>query len=218
MPRKENFEERPISSRRLEAFTDGVFAIAATLLVLDLSVDTLGKGIHTDAELWKALGGMSNEFLSFAISFLIMGLLWSVHTWQFEYVDHVTHTLATMNTIRLFGVVLVPFTTSLNSTYSELVLGRLLLPLNFLFVILLGTIQWYYATSSKRGLVTRLSPDEIRSTRIGSIAAVFSSVAVVILAPFFGPWAFFAFFLNFAFEAAAGRIRPPRLRRDDRPA
>ena len=96
----------------------------------------------------------------------------------------------------------MPFTTSLNSTYSELVLGRLLLPLNFLFVILLGTIQWYYATSSKRGLVTRLSPDEIRSTRIGSIAAVFSSVAVVILAPFFGPWAFFAFFLNFAFEAS----------------
>lgn len=205
MPSK---EERAISSRRLEAFTDGVFAIAATLLVLDLSVTALGKSIHTNAALWAALGSISDNAISFVISFLILGTLWSIHVWQFEYVHKVTHMLVFLNTLRLLGVVLVPFTTSLNGAYSDLIAGRLLLPLNFLFVTLLGAIQWFYAASPRLGLVSGLSADELRSTRIGSLASVFSSVVVVGLAPFFGPWAFFAFFLNYAADGVTGLSKP----------
>jgi uncharacterized membrane protein len=213
MPSK---EERTISSRRLEAFTDGVFAIAATLLVLDLSVDALGKSIHTDSALWAALGSMADNVISFVISFLILGTLWSIHVWQFEYVHKVTHMLVFLNTLRLLGVVLVPFTTSLNGTYSSLMAGRILLPLNFLFVTLVGAIQWFYATSPRTGLVSGLAADEVRSTRVGSLASVISSVVVVCLAPFFGPWAFFAFFLNYAADGVAGLSKPKAAARERR--
>ncbi len=200
MPRAQRSQNRAISSRRLEAFTDGVFAIASTLLVLDLSIDKLGPNIANNPDLWSALGGMAPEFLSFGISFLVLGALWSVHTWQFEYVSRVTQPLATLNTVRLLGVVLIPFTTSLNSSYTDLLAGRLLLPLNFLFVTIIGAVQWFYATNPARHLTEGLTETETRFARRRSIATCLSAAIVVVLAPFVGSWAFLAFLLNFAAE------------------
>lgn len=119
-------EERTLSPRRLEAFSDGVFAIAATLLVLDLSVENLGA-ITSNDQLWRALGSISESLLSFVISFLLLCMLWMVHARQFEHVVRVDNTVLWLNCLRLLGVVLIPFTTSLNADFSGLLLGRLVL-------------------------------------------------------------------------------------------
>ena len=85
-----------VSTRRLEAFTDGVFAIAATLLVLDLTVNDL-SGATTDAELWHGHVGMWPAISSFAISFFLLCLLWSIHVRQFEFIPRVDTTITAVH-------------------------------------------------------------------------------------------------------------------------
>ena len=195
---------QPVSTRRVEAFTDGVFSIAATLLVLDLTIDGFGKA-ETNDQLWHDLLGLQQNLLSFVISFLLLCFLWSVHVRQFEYLERVDSTLTLLNTVRLLGVVLIPFTTSLNSEYSELLAGRLALPLNFLFVVAMGVAQWEYATTSKRGLVEGLSVETRRRYRTNGFVAVGLGVVVVLLAVFVGPWAFLVYLLSAFLQRVVNR-------------
>lgn len=200
-------QRRLLSPRRLEAFSDGVFAIAATLLVLDLSVDHLGS-ISSNDQLWLALGSISESVLSFVISFLLLCMLWMVHARQFEHVRRVDDTVLWLNSLRLLGVVLIPFTTSLNADFSELLLGRLVLPLNFLWVLLFDWALWRYVTTSSRGLLGEMSDDELRASSRRALGAVITGLIVVLLAPFIGSWAFLAFAVGPPLDAALrGRRR-----------
>ena len=115
--------EATFSTRRLEALTDGVFAIAMTLLVLDLTTSELGD-LHSSADLWNALLQESSGFISFGVSFLLLGSLWAVHTRQFEFIKSADRRMLFINNLRLFTVVLVPLTTSLSASYDSLALGR----------------------------------------------------------------------------------------------
>jgi len=194
-----------VSTRRLEAYTDGVFAIAATLLVLDLSIGGFGA-INSDKRLWDALTGIGDNLLSFVISFLLLCLLWTVHTRQFEHVRHVDSVVLILNSLRLLAVVLIPFTTSINSAYNSLPLGRLLMPANFFVVVLLGSVQWFYLTTPGRGLLEGISDEQIRAGRWGSLTAVMVAAVVAVLAPLIGSWAFAFFALNSFIEALLARV------------
>lgn len=184
-----------LSTRRLEAFTDGVFAIAATLLVLDLTVRELGS-IATDRQMWDGLLSLWPTVLNVAISFLLLGLLWSIHMRQFEYIERVNGTLIWLNIVRLLGVVLVPFTTRLNNEYSEFLAGRILLPVNFLAIVVLGAWQWFYATAPRHGLTANLTPTAIHNTRTHALTAVVLACAVVPLSAWVGSLAFLLFALD----------------------
>lgn len=199
-------QPRLLSPRRLEAFSDGVFAIAATLLVLDLSVDHLGS-IGSNDQLWLALGAISESVLSFVISFLLLCMLWMVHARQFEHVRRVDDTVLWLNSLRLLGVVLIPFTTSLNADFSELLLGRLVLPLNFLWVLLFDWALWRYVTTSPRALLGELSTEEVRASSRRALGAVIIGLVVVLLAPVIGSLAFLAFAVAPLADAAVSRRR-----------
>lgn len=197
-----------VSTRRLEAYTDGIFAIAATLLVLDLSIDGFGA-VKSDGRLWDALVGLGDHFTSFIISFLLLCLLWVVHTRQFEHVRRVDSTVLTLNSLRLLAVVLIPFTTSINSAYNALPLGRALMPANFFAVILFGSMQWFYLTAQGRGMVEGMTPERVRATRWANVTVVVVGAGVVALAPFIGSWAFALFVVN-------GPIETGLMRRDSK--
>lgn len=185
-------DDRLISPRRLEAFSDGVFSIAATLLVLDLSVDHLGA-ITGNGELWEALGSISGSMLSFVISFLLLCMLWMVHARQFEHVGRVDTTVLWLNSLRLLGIVLIPFTTSLNADFGDMLIGRIVLPLNFMFVLVLGWALWRYVSLPSRGLVHSLTAADRAAIGARGRIAMLTGALVVVLAPFIGSWAFLAF-------------------------
>ena len=147
---------------RLEAFTDGVFAIAATLLVLDLTSHAFGE-ISSDAEMWAALGGMWELFLNFALSFVLLCLLWMTHVQQFEHIARVDATLIWLNNGRLLFIVLVPFATGLTTEYSEWLAGRLLMPVAFFLAILFSWLQWMWAVRRRATML----PDLVRRRRPG---------------------------------------------------
>jgi uncharacterized membrane protein len=134
---------RTFPTRRTESLTDAVFAIAMTLLVLGLSVPVLSSNA-TNQDLWQALAKMRPSFTGFLISFLILGVMWSVHMRMFEQLDTIDERVSKLNIFRLLMVVLLPFTTSLTATYPGLLPAQLLYPLNLFFLALATYLQGLY--------------------------------------------------------------------------
>src|SRR5438445_7772295 len=98
MPVPSPFKFPPIalSKGRLEALSDGVFAIVMTLLVLDLKVPDLPRHVAT-AELAQALKHESPLFLTFFITFLISGVFWYLHQLSFHWIHRLDRKLIVIN-------------------------------------------------------------------------------------------------------------------------
>lgn len=184
---------RLFSTRRIEALTDGVFAIAMTLLVLDLNVPQLAGNV-TNQGLWQALTQLGPNFLSFVLSFLILGIMWSVHMRQFEYIEKVDRTVVSLNTLRLFVVVLIPFTTSLNGHYSNLLVGEIFYPINLFLLALITYIQGLYV-SNHHSFYRNYNKPQVDAGLGRSLAFVIVAGGVCIATVFVGALAFFGFLL-----------------------
>lgn len=105
---------------RLVAFSDGVFAIAMTLLVLSLTVPNLsGSTEKVNHELWEALREQWPEVLSYAISFAVIGRYWLVHHRVFRLVRRADGPLLVWNLALLGFIALVPFPTELLGRYGD---------------------------------------------------------------------------------------------------
>lgn len=184
-----------LSTRRLEAFTDGVFAIAATLLVLDLTDHSLGK-VGSDAQMWAALGAMSELFTNFVLSFVLLCLLWRVHVQQFEYVERVDTAAIWLNNGRLLFIAFVPFATNLTTEYSDFVAGRLAMPVTFFLAILCSWLQWQWIARHAAVMLPKMTATGVTTFGRGSLSALLISAAVVALSPWIGSWAFLLFLLD----------------------
>jgi uncharacterized membrane protein len=100
---------------RVQAFSDAVFAIIITLLVLDLQVPQ-----HRQGELWQALLAHWPTYVAFVVSFLYVGALWLNHHALFRGIARVDIKLQWLNLALLFGTVLIPFPTALiASTFNS---------------------------------------------------------------------------------------------------
>ncbi len=180
---------------RLEAFTDGVFAIAATLLVLDLTQHSLGT-VTSDAQMWAALAGMWELFLNFALSFVLLCLMWMVHVQQFEHVARVDATTIWLNNARLLFIVLVPFATNLTTEYSDWLAGRLAMPVTFFLAILCSWLQWGWAVRNRDVLIPDMSREDAVAFGRSSLSALLIAAVVVVLAPWIGSPAFLLFLFD----------------------
>lgn len=181
----------PLQPERLLAYTDGVFAIAATLLVLDLSVDSIGR-VTSDRQLWGALGGLVPNITGFVISFALLSLLWVIHVRQFRDIVRVDAGLLWLNNARLLFIVLIPFTTSLAAEYSDWTAGRVLLPLNFFLAALLSWLSWVWASARDGHLLREGVHDAAARGMDGLVAALIGAV-VAGASVWLGSWAFLLF-------------------------
>jgi uncharacterized membrane protein len=99
---------------RVSAFSDGVFAIAITLLVLNLEVpDVPGNALD------DALSDLSDDFLAYAIGFAVMGLFWFGHHKLFARLRRASGRLVLVNLVFLAFIALMPFTTAVLGRYDE---------------------------------------------------------------------------------------------------
>ena len=113
-------DESGAALERLVAFSDGVFSIAMTLLVLSLTVPTLtGSTDEVNDDLWNALQEQWPELLSYAISFAVIGRFWLVHHRIFRLVRRADGPLLVWNLALLGLIALIPFPTELLGRYGD---------------------------------------------------------------------------------------------------
>jgi uncharacterized membrane protein len=166
---------------RLLAFSDGVFAIAITILVLNLDVPA---GLSVP-ELTAALRDLRPELFSAALSFVVIGRFWISHH---EVLDHVVvadRRLLGLNTLVLAPLVLVPFVTQLLADYGEVALAVTSYSLTVAALALTLLVLWLYAVRPpcSDGTVDR---NEVlsRSLGIGTSAVAFLiAVPVTVFSP-----------------------------------
>ncbi|WP_411968536.1 TMEM175 family protein [Haloferax sp. YSSS75] len=168
---------------RLLALTDGVIAIAITLLVLDITVPELRPGTPSTV-LVELVSEQGPEFLSYVLSFLVIGWYWMLHRRVFIHIDEHDNGLVVLNLVFLLMVAFVPFATSVLSTYPEQ-FGTMfyagVLALTGLSLLLL----WGYASRHdilEEGLTSRLVV--LQSARFLASPLVFVlSIGIALVSP-----------------------------------
>jgi len=166
-------------------FSDAVFAIAITLLVIEIKVPPIDRHIATDKMLLEALDELVPKFIGFILSFFIIGLYWIIHHRMFGYVVNYTHKLLWLNLIFLLAVVLMPFSTAF---YSEYITHLLKVPMiiytsNIVFLGIMNFTLWRYLCKPGRGLTEGVGESERRyfSFRAAIVPIVFVLIAVIYL-------------------------------------
>lgn len=140
---------------RLSGFSDGVFAIAITLLVIEIKVPVL-RGATNEA-LIDSLSKMSLTFLGFLISFGIVGHYWSVHHRIFGYVEKYNTTFLWINLAFLCSVVLLPFSSWFIGEYSSdlhLYVPYAVYVINICLTALMNCWLWLYISNPKKQFLT----------------------------------------------------------------
>lgn len=129
---------------RIEALSDGVIAIAMTILVFDLKLPTT-EAFASDGALWKAMHGLLPKFVAFALAFMTLGIFWTGQAAQFNYMAKYDRHLAWLTILFLAFVSTIPFVTSVLSLDLTLKSALLLYWANI--VALGGTLwlHWRYA-------------------------------------------------------------------------
>jgi uncharacterized membrane protein len=146
---------------RIVYFSDAVFAIAITLLTLEIKIPEIRQNI-SDHALGMALLDLLPKFAGFIFSYLMIGLYWSVHHFIFGYVIHTSPKLLRLNLFFLFFIVLMPFSTGFYGDYmgGELVSAQLKIPmtfyaLNLTFVGISNYFLWNYISNPKNKLIEK---------------------------------------------------------------
>lgn len=141
---------------RLILFSDAVFAIAITLLVIEIKIPELPHDIVSDNHLLHALKELIPKFLGFLVSFMMIGLYWTIHHRMFGFVTSYTRKMLVLNLVFLFFVALMPFSTGFYSEYAgaDMFRHQLKVPLtfyvlNFCFLGFANYFMWAYITNPK---------------------------------------------------------------------
>ncbi len=179
-----------LSLDRLLLFTDGVFAIAITILVLDLTVpDDLSV-----TQLHEQLDELVPALLAAALSFAVIGRFWMSHHTMFGWIRRVDM-LMWLNLLVLAPVVFLPFSTRLLAEYSNVPFVVIAYSATVATVALAHLAIWLYATHDQR--LTDRVPDSVRIGKTaGLIMVALAFLVAVMLAPLVGSYALLAYLLS----------------------
>jgi len=182
-----SLHKKEFQTERMVFFSDGVFAIAITLLVIDLKIPEIA-GQVTELQLVNAFLGLFPKLIGFLLSFLLIGLYWTIHHRLFGFVISYTQRLLWINLFFLLGIVLLPFSTAFYSEYTFTFLKTpiFIYSINFCYIGLMSFILWKYVSNPKNNLTENLSVSMANyySFRAMAIPVIF---AIIIIVSFFNP-------------------------------
>jgi uncharacterized membrane protein len=197
---------------RLEAFSDGVFAIAVTLLILEIHVparqhaETLG---HELLRIWPS-------YLGYLTSFLTIGVMWINHHHVFELIARVDRTMLLLNTLLLMLIAFVPFPTAVLAEFIETGGARsaaVLYGATLTLTAMTYFAWWRYASAGRR-LIGDEVPDEVVDDITRAYTPGTLLYAGAALLAFLQPWvsaaAYLAIAVFYALPLAQWRARLAR--------
>jgi uncharacterized membrane protein len=130
---------------RIEAFSDGMFAIAITLLILEVKVPVPAQG-----HLAQTLLGQWPSYLAFVLSFVYIGVMWMNHHRMFTHIRRSNDTLLVLNLLLLLGVTAVPFPTAVlaaNLGTADQKTAAVVYNAVFIVISVFFNVLWRYAVS-----------------------------------------------------------------------
>ena len=198
-----------LRTSRMEALSDGIFAIASTLLVLDLAIPRLSPHVA------EQLRGQWPIYLAYLVSFATIGQAWLGHSVITEYLDRADSILLRLNLVLLFFVSVLPFPTHMLAEYfSSTTAERIAVTvygLNLLAISGFTSVLWHYAVAEHlvsqdrseadlRALTSKLDPSLISYAVVIGIGLVLPEVAVAL-------YLLIALFVIIPFRAVARLVR-----------
>jgi len=153
-------------TQRLEAFSDGVFAIAITLLIIEIGV----PHVDTSKSLTHALLHLWPSYFGYVVSFLTIGVMWINHHHMFKDIIRADHTLLVLNLLLLLGIAFVPFPTAVVAEYLRHGEHRLEATLTygttFTVIAVFFNALWLYASLGMRHIDEHVSETRVRSRTV----------------------------------------------------
>jgi uncharacterized membrane protein len=187
MARKEPNErthgaERGLS--RFEGFSDAVFAIALTLLIVEIKVPGSPEGAHGYNNLASAMAEQWREHLALILCYLVIGAYWLQHHYSGRIYAKSDHWFSTLNLLFLLAIVVIPYPIRvwcfhLGTPFEHT--GAVTLVAGLALTACTWMAKWFYGMPGRRLMDERLAPDFLRQmTRRYGIATLIQIVAVVV--------------------------------------
>ncbi len=172
--------EEELGLERLVFFSDAVMAIAITLLAIDIRVPEIPPGLAVQ-QLAGQLSAIWPRFLTFLISFIVIGIYWISHHRYFGYIKRYDTRLILLNFVFLFFIVCMPFLASLLGQYTFVPFALIAYTVAIAALGLSMALIWWYASHGHRLIAADVSSDTIRVINIRVFVA---PVMFVVAIPF----------------------------------
>jgi uncharacterized membrane protein len=176
-----------MSTGRAEAFSDGVFAIAITLLVLSLKLSGIGSVKDQLLAAWP-------QYFAYVVSFLTIGIMWMNHHTILAHVQRVDRPLLVINLLLLMGVVVIPFPTFLvaqhlteggpNAKAAVVTYGLVMIAISLGFAGL-----WIYVATRAPALGAAVPPEALRQSIPGFTGGLIAYVVATLIGASYSPLA-----------------------------
>ena len=140
-----------LTTDRIQALGDSIFAFAMTLLVLNFRLPTAAEPLATAGHV---LVGLIPQFIIYVLSFIGLGVLWVAHHNQYNWIQRSNRTFLWINIFFFMFIVLVPFFTDLLATYPADILAVIFYGLNLIVCTSILYLHWWYATDKQTLVVT----------------------------------------------------------------
>jgi uncharacterized membrane protein len=194
-----------MNKSRVEAFSDGIFAIVMTLLIFDVKVPTI-VGPVTDTQVWMMLAALSPLIVSYALSFLVLAVFWINHNFLFHtFMKKLDRNLNLMNLVYLLFLVFVPFSAHLFGTYPHNQPAALIYGLNILAVMIMSASMVRYLAFHK-DLRNELTPRLVKQARVRTALSEGSYLLGIFFSFFFIPASIFFYLFPLLFNIIPGTL------------
>ena len=130
--------------QRIEALSDGVFAITMTLLILEVRLP-VGELIHSEKDMWAAMLQLLPKIVTYMMTFLVAGFCWGVYANQYNYIHKADKNLFVLSVFYLMFVSMLPFSAAQLSEHLDLKVSAGLYGLNIFIIFNLLLLHWAYA-------------------------------------------------------------------------
>jgi len=179
---QQNQQEEELTTQRIEAFSDGVFAIAITLLILEIRLP------HTDAthgSVAAALVSLWPSYFAYIFSFVMIGIYWVNHHYIFNIYQKTDHVFNLLNVFFLMCISFLPFPTAVLGEHLLDVKEQKTVIIFYVLGLMLPAASWFlkwlYASSNYRLIDSRLSPRFVdHLTKQYGFSVIFYLLALVI--------------------------------------
>lgn len=196
-----------MNKNRVESFSDGVFSIVMTILILDIKLPAAATQM-TDAELWAQFANIWPLLVTYFVSFAVLSVLWINHHFLFHrVVKSVDRWLNLLNLAYLMFIAFVPFAAYFVGAYPTHQPAVLIYGVNLLIIVLLSLAMVSYVRKSERKLLSdEVSERLLNQSRMRSLMSLTCYVLGVLVSFVFVPLSLFFFAFPIIFNIIPGTL------------